>query len=230
MGYDMKKQLCAFIPNKIGNKLVVDAFDVMSKQSKLFQKDYSSHLVTNEERFKLHLESIEKAGGYIEDQSNYGDMPFGESNVNHSGCEIISTYNALFHLTGKHEVSLPQLIAEFEKKGMVLSGKFGTSPKAVMDYLKSLGFECEMVTKEEEFNALGKRSATLILTMYNDGSDITQEVHTIHVSKDENQYTAHNTYGSGKVVGPAPTVTELISMIHKGKAKGISLIGINRRK
>ena len=62
-------------------------------------------------------------------------MYFGNKTISFCGCEIIATYNALYDLTGNHDINFPEIINEFEKDGIVLSGFFGTAPKAVEDYL-----------------------------------------------------------------------------------------------
>ena len=94
---------------------------------------------------------------------------------------------------------------------MALNGKFGTSPKALRDFLKSNGFTAAFTAKEADFAAFAAKYPGLIFTMYNDRNDIRKEIHTIHI---------------GKVVGPFTSFDELIQNINGGKAKGISLIGI----
>ena len=125
-------------------------------------------------------------------------------------------------------MSLARMIFDYEKDGAVLSGKFGTSPKAISDFLTRLGFITYFSTDEEEFDKIGREHDSLILTMYNDRNDIRKEVHTINISKDCEMYTAHNVYCNGKVVGPCACVSEVIKNINGEKAKGISLIGIKK--
>lgn len=220
--------VCAWIPNRIDNHVVVSVLELMRKAQRLFHKDFSVNLKYNEENFKRHIEIIQKNRGYIEDQNNYADMKYGKVTMKYAGCEIFATYNAVFSLTGKHEMSLAQMIFDYEKDGAVLSGKFGTSPKAVSDYLTKLGFITYFSAREEEFDKIGREYDSLILTMYNDRNDIRKEVHTINISKDFEMYTAHNVYCNGNVVGPYACVSEVIKNINGGKAKGISLIGIKK--
>ena len=220
--------VCAWIPNRIDNHVVVSVLELMRKVQRLFHKDFSVNLKYNEENFKRHIEIIQKNHGYIEDQNNYADMKYGKVTMKYAGCEIFATYNAVFSLTGKHEMSLAQMIFDYEKDGAVLSGKFGTSPKAISDYLTRLGFITYFSTDEEEFDKIGREYDSLILTMYNDRNDIRKEVHTINISKECEMYTAHNVYCNGKVVGPCACVSEVIKNINGEKAKGISLIGIKK--
>ena len=226
---EMFKKVCAVIPTKINNSTVVEAFEMMRKQQKLMKKDFSAKIAGNETAFKKHEAALKNAGGYVEDQNAWTDVSYGESTMQYSGCEIFATFNAIRNIMGKDIMSLPKMINSYEKDGMVLSGKFGTAPKAIADFLNNNGFTTKLTTEEKDFDALGKSADSLILTMYNDGSDISQEVHTVNISKDAGKFTAHNVYCNGKVVGPYASVSEVIKNINGGKAKGISLIGINKK-
>jgi predicted butyrate kinase (DUF1464 family) len=165
----------------------------------------------------------------VEDQNSYTDMAYGESTMQYSGCEIFATYNAMYNINGKVTKPLADLISSYEKDGMVLSGKFGTAPKAISDFLEKQGFVTKLTTEEKEFDDIGKKFESMILTMYNDKNDISQEVHTVNISKENGKFTAHNVYCNGKVVGPYASVSEVIKNINGGKAKGISLIGVKKK-
>lgn len=222
------QKVLAFIPGKVNNKTVVAAFEAMRTEQKLLGKKFD-HLDANRKAFDKHKAAIEKHKGYVEDQNNYTDVAYGSATMQYSGCEVFATYNALFNLHGKHIIDLPDMIAEYEKDGMVMNGNFGTSPKAIADFLTRRGYHAELETESDNFDKVGKDSESLILTMYNDASDISQEVHTINISKGrDGKFTAHNTYCNGKVLGPFASISETISNINNGKAKGISLIGIRQ--
>lgn len=222
----MFQKLCALIPNQINNKTIVQVMDLMRKQQRFMGKHYVSHLALNTENMKKHADSILQYHGFIEDQNNYEDLLFGEATLKYSGCEIISVFNALNNLGAKRIVTIPGLISHFEKDGMIFSGKFGTAPTALQDYFKANGYETVFTTKEQEFASIGANYKTFILTMYNDRNDISKEVHTINISKENTMYTIHNAYGNGIVLGPFNSIPAAIKNINNGKAKGISLIGI----
>ena len=223
-----KQMLRAFIPKNISNRVVVNAFSFLRGLQKLNRRNYSVHIEANRESIKNHAEVIRKAQGYIEDQRNYTDILFGKVNMQISGCEIFATYNALHNIHGHSPIELPDMIKEYEKDGMVLSGAFGTAPKAIRDYLKRHGYSTVFTMKVKEFDRVGEENDTLILTMYNNGMNIMDQVHTVCISIDNGKYTAHNVYCNGTVVGPYSSVTELIANINRGRAKGISLIGIKK--
>lgn len=222
------KKICALIPNRIDNATVVNVLDLMRKQQKAIKKDFTAHLAKNEEAFKKHAAVIAKNKGFVEDQNSYTDMAYGDATMQYSGCEIFATYNAIYSITGKAAMSLAKMISEYEKDGMVLSGKFGTAPKAIKDFLDKHGYKTEMTTNEADFDSFGKKFQSLILTMYNDKDDISKEVHTVNISKEGGKYLAHNVYCNGKVVGPEASVTGLIGKMNGGRAKGISLIGVSK--
>ena len=200
------KKICGLIPNKIDNATVVNVLDLMRKQQKTIKKDFTAHLKKNEDAFQKHAAVIEKNKGFVEDQNRYTDMAYGDATMQYSGCEIFATYNAIHSILGKQSMTLAKMISEYEKDGMVLSGKFGTAPKAIKDFLDKHGFKTEMTTNEADFDNFGKKFQSLILTMYNDKDDISKEVHTVNICKEGGKFVSHNLYCNGKVVGPRATV------------------------
>lgn len=220
------RKLCAFIPHHVSNRVVVGVLDLMRKGQKLSKKDFSGNLAQNEKAFQDHEETIRKNGGYVEDQNSYADMAYGRVTMRYAGCEIFAAYNAIYSITGRHDMALPEMIAAFERDGMVLSGKFGTAPKAVRDFLERQGFRTEFVTDEKQFEALGERSRSLILTMYNDKDDIRREVHTVNISKDPDGYRAHNVNCNGVVLGSCASLRELMAKMNGGRIKAVSMIGV----
>jgi len=226
----LKNTLYAFIPHHISNATLIAFLELLRSWQKLWKTDSSARLRENEKAFPRHAESIERNKGYVEDQNSYTDMFYGKASMQYSGCEIFATFNALRHSKDVPAISLPQMIAEFERDGMVLSGKFGTAPKAIADFLRRLGLRTEFVTEEEKFEELAGRSHSLILTMYNDRDDISRQVHTVNISRESGGYVAHNVYCDGRLVGPCGSVMELIGQMNGGRVKGISLIGLLREE
>ena len=90
-----------------------------------------------------------------------------------------------------------ELISNFEKEGATLSGNFGVSPVAIADLFKRGGYDVTMITDKDKniINHLGQKSDTVIMTAYNNGQDITAQVHTVSISKEEEgKYFIHNSY------------------------------------
>ena len=128
----------SFIPMRVSNETILNFFEILRKTA---SHEFKGNLEKNTKNFKNHLEEIEKNDGYIENQHLYTDMSYGNKTIDFCGCEIIATYNAIYDLTGKHDISFPNMIDSYEKDGIVLSGFFGTAPRAIEDYLKKQGFK-----------------------------------------------------------------------------------------
>lgn len=221
-------RICGFIPGKVDDRIVLEVYELMQKVDHLFHRDPSPSSIRNNTAALLsHLPALQKTG-YVEDQNNYADMSYGVTTMKHAGCEIFAVYNALHTLRHHPAIPLPELIHSFEKEGMVLSGRFGTSPKSVVRFLNRIGYKTEVATDPLAFNELGRRYKALILTMYNNAADIRDEIHTVHISRSSSGFIAHNVCCNGIVTGPEPDILSLIRRFNKGKARGICLIGINK--
>ena len=222
-------KLAAIIPKCISNKVVLGFLNFLRVCQRTFRIGWrrcNKHIALNESAItRVTSRSIyERKSELIENQNDFKDILFGKSTLSYAGCEIIATYNALIHLGLK--VPLANLINEFERDGMVLSGRFGTAPKAISDYFLRNGFKVHMTNKEEEFEMLGEASSNMILTLYNNKENILDEVHTVCITREADGLYAHNVYGNGIIVGPKSGLLELIDSFNRGKAKGISLIAI----
>lgn len=89
------------------------------------------------------------------------------------------------------------LISGYEEDGAALNGDFGVSPVAISDYFKDNNYDVTvlMSRNKTEINALGENSETVIVTAYNNQKDIMAQVHTVSITKDENdKYFVHNSY------------------------------------
>ena len=178
---------------------------------------------------------------YIENQNEWGEVLFGwgfHHNMKYSGCEIIATFNALKAL-GK-AVSpdfMAELIGEYEKHGAALWGEFGVSPLAICAYLKRQGFSVVTTKKDDDksLNMADSRCRVFIVTVYNDAKDITAQIHTICITKEENGYVLHNAYrrnqkGIYAASTSYATLKEAIADISEREVKMIHLIGIDSKE
>jgi len=225
----MKTNIYSLIPEKVNNKVVLFFLELLRKLQIPIKEISKRNLQSNQDNILKHIDIIDIHGGYIEDQNNYTDMKYGKKTIQYSGCEVIAVYNAIFSLVGRHAFYLEDLIKTFENNGMVLTGRFGTSPKALYSFFNKNGFISRFTSKESEFEAVSSESDSIILTFYNDRKDIRNQIHTVSITKENGYYTAHNVYCNGTILGPCSSVTDLIHEINDGKAKGISLIGIKRK-
>lgn len=223
----MREFFRGFIPRTISPKLIITFFECLRGIQRMSCCKYADHFAQNMCAYTNHNEAIDCCDGYIENQREYCDMQYGVSQLSLVGCEVIAVYNALKDLE-KQDCSLVELIDSFEKDGMVLSGRFGTSPKAIADYFNATGYHTRISAKTCEFETIAATADTLIFTFYNDRDDIFEQIHTVHVSKHNDTYIAHNVYGDGRVVGPFASLDDLMIAINAGRIKPICLIGIMR--
>jgi hypothetical protein len=185
------------------------------------------NLSKNEKNYENHKKMIEK-NGFIEDQNNYKDMYYGKKTMDYNGCGINTAFNAMNDLTGKHIMSLPLMIDDFENDGIVMMGIFGTSPNSIKNFFIRQGFETISTTKEEEFDKIGEDFDSFILTFYNDGLNIFNQVHVANISKINGKFNIHNN-GTNCHKNLYNSISDLIFKSSNGKAKGIMLIGIKRK-
>lgn len=224
----------SFIPNHISNHTVAGFLDILRRIQRRFhigRRFCRKHAGSNEIAVdRLLGKSGEPEGrkhqpGFLEKQNNYASIAYGRSDMAYAGCEIIAVYNALIKLD--LTADLRELIEGFEQDGMVLSGRFGTAPYAIRDYLKARGLGVETVFDPDGYDGLARRSGVSILMLYNDRRNIFQKIHTVCITKDKDGFTAHNMYGDGRTIGPYADITGLIGDVNEGHAKGIVMFGIH---
>ena len=115
-----------------------------------------------------------------------------------------------------------------EKDGILLSGLFGTSMRAIEEYFVKNGFKTRSSSKKENYEKIAKESDVLILTMYNNIYDITAQIHTIAITKANGKYYVHNNSSNPPSIG-YNSITDVLAKINGGRAKDIFLIGINKK-
>lgn len=185
----------SFIPRYVPNKVVLAVLDIMSFFSFVSVKQRRKNAVINDKRLRHLL----KDGGYIENQSEWSSVQFGQGrhhNMQYSGCEVIAAYNAMMAL-GEPALAktMCRLMGAFEKNGAILRGDFGVSPLALARYFRQKGYQVSATTSRQKavVNQLGQKSDVVILSIYNDSADITRQVHTVCITKDAtNRFYIHN--------------------------------------
>ncbi len=221
----------SFIPKHVNNKVVVGFLSFARAVGKPFGKRDKSDPNDQLDIIRKHFAGLDKTGGYIEDQNAYKDVVYGGKSIWYAGCGVLASFNALHDLEPEKEKKdsperLLMLIKDFEKKGIVFSGNLGTAPMPIKKFFESRGYRTEIAYKASEFDRLGEKAKSLILTAYMDENDITKAVHHIYISKRGGKYTPHNVYCNGYISKPQDSVSKVIESINNGRAKGICLIGI----
>ena len=229
-------RIAAFIPNKISSKTVAGFLDLLRRIQRRLHiavRICKKHMYENRMAVDRMLGSFGEnrdmactGRPFLESQNSYGSIAYGRSDMAYAGCEVIAAYNALISLGMR--VDLSELIRDFEKDGMVLSGRFGTAPYAIRDHLKMRGLKIDTEFDPEMYDDVAAASDVSILMLYNDRRSVFKKIHTVCLTRDHKGYSAHNLYGDGRCRGPYKSVSEFIGAINEGYAKGIVLFGIKR--
>lgn len=174
----------------------------------------ADNLQSNIETFrKAHVPAL--CNGFVEDQAAYGDMHLGKSDMCYAGCEVIAVFNAMRALGEViSDRSLPDLINIFETGGIIANGCWGTAPYSLQRYFRKKGFRVIYTGDRRKFDEVSHACRALVMTVYNDCHDLSQELHTMCVTKDaDGRFYVHNSYymchGSYAVRGPFLSLQEL---------------------
>ncbi|MBO4809712.1 MAG: hypothetical protein J5537_11790 [Lachnospiraceae bacterium] len=219
----MRERILAFIPKHISNKTILGFMEFLRRIAHISKRKIRDHLKKNEAIFQSN-----GTEGFIENQNDLKDVSYGKKNLAFSGCEIIAAYNALVKLGGVSNFSLPKLISEFEKDGMVFGGRFGTSPVAILHFFLKNGYKCDFAHEESAIRRIESKYDSFIVTIYNDRNNIKRQIHTININREMSGLVAHNVYGNGAPMGPFPSFEVLLGSINQGKSKMICIFGIGK--
>lgn len=175
---------------------------------------------------------------YIENQSEWENIRFGlgrRLSMSYAGCEIIATYNARKALGGSlSKQFMAELISAYEARGAALWGAFGVAPTAIAAYFKKIGYEVRTADGADEaaVGEIAKNHKVMIATAYNDKNDITEQIHTVCITKNrDGRFVLHNAYrqnerGQYCESLPYKTLQEAAAHISRRESKLIYLIGI----
>ena len=143
-------------------------------------------LQTEREINKICIVQRLSSPDYINGQgsSEYSDIPFSRSNVGHSGCTVIATYNAFIALG--HPVPFKELLAAYEPYVSFTGGAYGAwffdAARVLNAYNTDFEFIFPSECRDYDFSANGV--GVYILTLCNDTRNIHDGFHTIEVVYD----------------------------------------------
>ena len=215
---DMLKR---FLQNHVDNDVFISFIEVVRHMN---THNFPDNFNKNKEAFKNHALAIKRNRGFIEDQNNYKDMSYGIKTLSENGCGCIATYNVIYHLTNQLDIDFPSIIKALEDDGIILSGVFGTSMKAIDDYLRSQNFRTWSSSKKEDYDKIGEATDASILTVYNSVEDITRGIHFMAITKTNGKYYVHNNGNSPSTA--FNSISDVLNRINGGKAKDIYLTGV----
>lgn len=157
---------------------------------------------TIDDNYHLNSESIHSlnVNDYIENQNKLELIRIGKKRIPYCGCGVVAVYNALISLGNKLTAKdFLNIIKDFEKSGLVFSGKFGIAPQSINSYLKrNLKNEQFLVSstksvKQYIIDEFGTNSDVFVCTVLNNGNDIRNGIHHICVNKDNlGNFVSHN--------------------------------------
>ena len=232
----------ALIPQYVKNGTIILAYEFLRRYTNKITYEIilqnatfnTTELSTN----ATYIQNNSTTGSFIENQGQWGSILFGESNMAYSGCGIIATYNALVELGEYTSPSvMVDLISTYEKDGAAVNGKVGVAPTAIYNYFNNQFFDVNFTdTKNPEtINKIGVDYDVIIVTVYNDEHDITEQMHTVCITREKDgEYVLHNVFfkdGNGVFAEKrtqTDTLEKAISQI-TGNSTAISVIGINKR-
>lgn len=230
--------IASFIPRYVSNRILLTAYRLLALLSVprfVRKKHYQQNLVRLEET-DWGFWSVPET--YIENQSEWGNIRFGvgrRQSMSYAGCEIIATYNARKALGGSvSKRYMAELIGAYEARGAALWGAFGVTPTAIAAYFKKNGFEVQTADGADEtaVEEIAGSHKVMIATAYNDKNDITEQIHTVCITKNrESRFVLHNAYriderGQYRESLPYETLQEAAAHISRQESKLIHLIGI----
>lgn len=202
----MINRIKAFIPRHIANRTVLAVYDILRRfTNQIPENKILQNISANSAEFKRNIPYyFPKKIKYIENQADWGNIRFGSgksSSMSYSGCGIIAVYNALAALRCAVSAdSMVELISHFERDGAAMNGNFGTAPSAMYDYFIRNGFKAVFTrdNNTDTINKIGENYDAVIVTAYNNQTDITEMIHTVCITKREDSgYVIHNGYYKG---------------------------------
>ncbi len=98
--------------------------------------------------------------GYINEQSLTADIPYGRMNSDENGCGWIAAFNVLRRIEAHPPA--PDFVAQSLLNGLVLWGYLGTSPSAIIRFLRGRGHKVRWALKRDEQKRLAADSAASI--------------------------------------------------------------------
>lgn len=223
----IKGFIMGFIPRFISDRLVMAVWRLTNIP--VGKKRRSSHLSVNKKNWAC-LQSKASVNGFIEKQDLLSDMVLGNAPASYNCCEVIAVYNAMLSLKDKLSDddgdSFPKLLGEFEKNGLAMGGKFGSTPNVMLKILKKRGFCPEVLYSKAisptSVELLSKRYHVFIATVYNDKRDISKMIHTVCITRSKEGFIIHNS----DVSGTQKSLYDSLFVLNGSKSRPISLIAI----
>lgn len=232
--------IVSFIPRHVSNRVLLTCYRFLTllRVPQFVRKKHYRQNLVQLEKTDWTFWNVPEA--YIENQNEWGNIRFGvgrRQSMSYAGCEIIATYNARKALDGAvSKQYMAELIDAYEARGAALWGAFGVTPTAIAAYLKKNGFTVRTADGADEaaVEEIAGSHKVMIATAYNDRNDITEQIHTVCITKNrDGKFVLHNAYrrderGQYRESLPYETLQEAAAHISHRESKLIYLIGIRK--
>lgn len=201
------KSLCQFVPKVIENGTILSFYDLIAAPRWLTDAEIKEHFLANIAEWDNNTEKyLYKA--HIIDQNLFAKYPlyFGKKNdgspqtADFNTCGVVSLYNVLTALTDGNAPAFPVLLRCFEEHGIALNGAFGVSPSALNEYLIEHGYRTRLLTGKaitpKNMKLFQDTFDAFIVTVFNNGDDLSEMMHTMAITKDDEYYYLNNDYSA----------------------------------
>lgn len=192
------------------DRVVLKGYSLLAFVGRVPRRVVSRHYVMNQRiwlKRQRECESLALDGlSYLEYQSRllgkggedaicYGRRRKKPLTADYNSCEVIAVYNVMRYF--RREVSFPELLRDFERKGIALGGAFGTSPAALVSYLEREGFSVKCLCGKQLMDFLpsvAEEAQAFLVCLYNDRQSLQRGLHTLCVTRQGDQFLLHNDY------------------------------------
>jgi len=207
MSAPVYKSLCQFVPKVIENGTILSFYDLVAAPRWLTDSEIKEHFLANISEWEDNTDKyfFDK---HIINQNLFAKFPlyFGKKNdgtaqtADFNTCGVVSLYNVLTSLTDGNAPAFPVLLRCFEEHGIALNGAFGVSPSALNEYLIEHGYHTKILTGKkitpENLKQLEEKYDAYIVTVFNNGDDLSEMMHTMAITRDSEYYYLNNDYSA----------------------------------
>ena len=127
----------------------------------------------------------------------YCDIPYGNSTLGYSGCEVIALYNMLILRNAEESINsiIDFMVNQFNKTPCLLSGwgmhgKFGAAPQDIASFLRSREINYQFSFFMSSLNKNGEPG--IFIVSYWNSAPVVSGYHTVAISYDGSDYVAYN--------------------------------------
>lgn len=212
------------------NALIILFYRIVTFFTRVPAKTRTSHTVLRASKL---AQSEADDSLFINAQSDFSGIPYGNGDLSINGCGPIALYNALVSLCDSdsehseimNSCSFSSIVDYLELKGAAFKGKLGTAPHVINRYLKLQGYSTKLLIsrKAKKINKFTNEFDAFISLIYNDSHSLKKGLHFISVRKnDYGSFTSHNPERT------ADNLYKTLSMCSQDEIRHVCTIGIKK--